>query len=520
MKTFSHFWTFVLLLSLSFAACKKDKTKITVTGLVRDANNAVLAGVGVKSDLDSVSTDANGNYSIEAEKEGSLTFSKGSDYEIKVEMVSGRERIEVTLQASPAKRFADYFTTAGNQVINPSFAQGSVRPTLSNWGSLSQPRNNFFVATTYKGAIDPNGTPWYDGWSFYSRLVAGMTTSAPLPTLPTKVISDADMRGSDTIRWVKDTAYILTGFVFVNDGQVLDIQAGTIIKGRSGTGASASALIIARGGKILAQGTATEPIIFTYEGDNGGSEATLRGQWGGLIVLGKARLNSAPGQTAIEGIPTSETRGLYGGQQDNDNSGIIRYVSIRHSGTNIGADNEINGLTMGGVGSGTVIEYVEVIANDDDGFEWFGGTVNGKYLISAYNQDDSYDYDEGYRGYNQFLIAHQDPTAGAADRGGEHDGGTDPETAQPYALPIFFNATYVGGGNSTRALTFRDNAGGEYHNSIFTNFGRGVDIQDRANQTQDTYKQWEDGNLRLENNIFFNIGAGDRPQDLFRITVN
>ena len=515
-KNFSYILFLGLSLLMSLAACKKDKSKIEVSGVVRDAANQPLAGVGVKSAFDSVGTDANGAYRLEAEAEGTLVFSKGWEYETKTENVGQRKTIDVQLQASPAKRVADYFTSAGNQVLDPQFATGTIKPGLSTWGTLSTPTGAFFTSTTYKGAVNPSGAAWYEGWSFYSRLVAGQTTSAALPSRPTKVIADADMRGRDTIRWVKDTSYILTGFVFVNDGQVLDIEAGTIVRGRSGTGASASALIIARGGKIMAQGTASEPIIFTHEGDQGNSAADLRGQWGGLIVLGRASLNSSPGQTAIEGIPTTETRGLYGGTNDADNSGVLRYISIRHGGTNIGADNEINGLTLGGVGSATTIEYVEVIGNDDDGIEWFGGTVNGKYLIAAFNQDDAIDYDEGYRGLNQFVIVHQDATAGAADRGGEHDGGTDPETAQPYATPIFYNVTMVGN-PATRALTFRDNAGGEYHNSIFVGFGRGVDIEDLKDQDQDSYRQWQDGRLKLENNLFFNIGAGSEPRQLFTI---
>ena len=157
----------------------------------------------------------------------------------------------------------------------------------------------------------------------------------------------------------------------------------------------------------------------------------------------------------------------------------------------IGTDNEINGLTLGGVGTGTTIEYVEVVGNRDDGIEWFGGTVSGRFLISAFCADDGLDYDEGYRGGNQFVIVHQDPAEGAADRGGEHDGGTDPETGTPFATPTFVNVTSIGNSDS-RALTFRDNAGGTYQNSIFINYGRGIDIEDLQGQDQDSFRQWED----------------------------
>ena len=173
-------------------------------------------------------------------------------------------------------------------------------------------------------------------------------------------------------------------------------------------------------------------------------------------------------------------------------------------------------MTLGGVGNGTTIDYIEVVANKDDGFEWFGGTVDARHLISVYCGDDAIDYDEGFRGRNQFVIVHQDPAAQAADRGGEHDGGTDPEVAMPYATPTFMNVTSVGNTGS-RAITFRDNAGGHYINSIFVNYAKGIDIEN-LDQEQDSYKQFQDGNLQLFNNVFFNIGAGDTGADLFTIT--
>ena len=319
-----------------------------------------------------------------------------------------------------------------------------------------------------------------------------------------------------TVNWTADKTYVLDGFVFVNEGQTLNIEAGTVIQGMTGESEDASALIVARGATINAVGTADAPIIFTFDGDNGGTSPSVRGQWGGLIVLGNASLNSAPGESSIEGIPTNEVRGLYGGTNDADNSGTLQYISIRHGGTNIGADNEINGLTLGGVGNGTTIEYIEIVANKDDGIEWFGGTVDAKHLITVYCGDDALDFDEGYRGRNQFVIVHQDPTPEAADRGGEHDGGTDPETAMPYATPTFMNVTSVGNPEK-RALTFRDNAGGKYINSIFVNYAKGVDIED-LEQEQDSYQQFVTGELRLSDNVFFNIGAGDTAADIFTIT--
>ena len=170
-------------------------------------------------------------------------------------------------------------------------------------------------------------------------------------TLPSPMmVAEQELLPGPTI-----TPIYLDGFVFVNDGDTLTIEAGTVIKGAPGTQADASALIVARGAYIVAEGTAEEPIIMTFEGDplDGSIPYTTKGQWGGLILLGSAKLNSVPGESAIEGIPTSEARGLYGGDNDEDNSGVLKYISVRHGGTDIGAGNEINGLTFGGVGSGT-----------------------------------------------------------------------------------------------------------------------------------------------------------------------
>ena len=137
-----------------------------------------------------------------------------------------------------------------------------------------------------------------------------------------------------------------------------------------------------------------------------------RGLWGGVIILGNAPLNNENNEAHIEGIPITEPRGIFGGNNEEDDSGVLKYVSIRHGGTNIGSENEINGLTMGGVGNSTVVEYIEVISNYDDGIEFFGGSVNCKFIVSAFNGDDAYDYDMGYHGFGQFWLAIQGPSDG------------------------------------------------------------------------------------------------------------
>ena len=342
-------------------------------------------------------------------------------------------------------------------------------------------------------------------------------------SLYAQIIVSDDGSGTGTTTWTNNNTYMLDGMVFVNSGDELTIEPGTIIKGMPGSGAEASALIVARGGKINAVGTQENPIIFTFEQDalDGSTPYNTKGQWGGVIILGNAQLNSSPGETQIEGIPDTESRGLYGGNDDLDNSGTMTYVSIRHGGTDIGAGNEINGLTLGGVGSQTTLEYIEVIANADDGVEFFGGTASIKYVLTAFCGDDSFDYDEGWRGYGQFWCTVQEE--GDGDRGGEHDGGTDPEDGLPYAHPIISNATYIGQGTTAgkRAITLRDNAGGEYHKSIFFNWGKGIDIENLASG-EDCYQRFINDEIKFSENIFdqcTNQGVNAEAQDIFKVTM-
>ena len=236
----------------------------------------------------------------------------------------------------------------------------------------------------------------------------------PTPTPTGNVVVTENISSNTT--WTKDKVYQLAGRITVLNGATLTIEAGTIIKGEAGTGANATALLVARGGKLMANGTATAPIIFTSVADeikpadvaagNFGSpnlDPDIDGLWGGVLVLGKAKISASNAngdvtEVQIEGIPTSDPNGLYGGNEDNDNSGEIRYISIRHGGTNIGSGNEINGLTLGGVGSGTIIEYVEVVSNQDDGIEWFGGTVNVSNVVVWNVNDDAIDTDQSWAG--------------------------------------------------------------------------------------------------------------------------
>lgn len=325
--------------------------------------------------------------------------------------------------------------------------------------------------------------------------------------------------GTGSVTWVKNTPYLLEGLVFVNDGQVLTIEPGAVIRFKTGQGSASSALIVARGGKIMASGTESEPIIFTAEGDDlkGSVPVETTGLWGGLILLGNAGLNLSAGEAHVEGIPVYEPRGVYGGYDDDDDSGVLQYVSIRHGGTNIGEGNEINGLTLAAVGRKTVIDHIEVISNTDDGVEIFGGTVDLKYISVAFCGDDALDFDLGYRGRIQFVLCIQHFARG--DKLIESDGGSDPVQGKPYTMPWIYNGTFIGRGNADQVslASFGRNSGGVAANSIFLNQRHGIEMEYIEN-AESSFQQFLNGNLKLESNIFYGV-EGDNPDSLLQVTA-
>ncbi|MBE7502526.1 MAG: T9SS C-terminal target domain-containing protein [Verrucomicrobiales bacterium] len=312
-----------------------------------------------------------------------------------------------------------------------------------------------------------------------------------------------------TVNWTANNEYLLDGWVYVLDGAVLNIEAGTVIRGKEAAAQpNYGALFICRGGKINAVGSPANPIIFTAESDDiadpfdipladeGGSG---RGLWGGVIMLGKGRINRADAEASgagtnpdgsafqlYEGLGDSVVGGnnvhRFGGNDDTDNSGALRFVSIRYSGKVMESNKEINGLSMAGVGRSTTIEFVEVYANADDGFEWWGGAVNSRYLVSAFNSDECFDMDQGHLGKHQFWFGLQ---ALSADEGlelnGQPSGGANVNTAglQPFGRHEIYNVTLIGEGpgatSGSDVMNTRSEYYGSIHNSVFTQFqGRRV----------------------------------------------
>ena len=314
--------------------------------------------------------------------------------------------------------------------------------------------------------------------------------------------ADSTLEGNITENKTLDASkiWLIKGRVSVTDGTTLTIPAGTIIKAASGTGADASTLIVARGGKIIANGTADNPIIMTAAADNiqvGGTypesgpalKVDTRGLWGGLLILGRApcSFKSDVTELQIEGIPTSDTNGLYGGSVADDNSGSFQYISIRHGGAEIGEGNEINGLTLGGVGSGTTVNQIEVLGNVDDGIEFFGGTVKATNLLVWGQGDDAIDIDQGYAGTIDGALV---VLTAASDHGFEIDG---PEGSAPGRFTLK-NATVIGATDDCDAegvdgemADFRKGATGDILNILFKDFAGGKDVELDASADASTY---------------------------------
>ncbi|MCB0510493.1 MAG: hypothetical protein H6579_01190 [Chitinophagales bacterium] len=281
--------------------------------------------------------------------------------------------------------------------------------------------------------------------------------------------------------WTSDNVYELKGRVVVKSGATLTINAGTVIKGQEGTGTNASVLIIERGAMIDAQGTAASPIIFTSVLDNivpgqlvgTNLSETDNELWGGVIVLGSAPVSTENGDVEgqIEGIPANETYGVYGGSNANDNSGFLTYISIRHGGITIGDGNEINGLTLGGVGAGTTINHVEIVATLDDGIELFGGTVDISNAIVVYQGDDAFDIDQNYSGTINNIVGITGDGIGT-DEALEIDG---PEgTTNFNGLFTISNGSFWTEGTEGSAADLKSKAQGTIDACTFEGFSRGI----------------------------------------------
>ncbi|MFY7829399.1 MAG: T9SS C-terminal target domain-containing protein [Flectobacillus sp.] len=296
------------------------------------------------------------------------------------------------------------------------------------------------------------------------------------------------VRGSITSNttWTADKKYLLNGFVYVEEGVTLTIQPGTIIKGDLPTKGT---LIIKPGAKILAEGTEDKPIVFTSNQAIGQRKA---GDWGGVIILGKAKVNKTP--ITIEG----ENVTTFGGTNDADNSGILKYVRIEFAGVAFETDKEINGLTLGGVGYGTKIDYVQVSHSGDDAYEWFGGAVNAKHLISYRTLDDDFDTDNGFSGNVQYAVALRDPLVAdqcscSDSNGFESDNDGSGSTALPQTSAKFANVSiYIANGTVDKkyrsAFRIRRNSALSIYNSVVNGAFPKAGLELEGTLSQDNFK--------------------------------
>lgn len=358
-----------------------------------------------------------------------------------------------------------------------------------------EPDDSFFEDVSYVGAVKPGGPNWADA-AWTSLATDGSGPGGATPSNPTQVgdgTGDAHEITSDTT-WTSDQTWLLTEKVFVMNDATLTIEAGTVVMADSG-----AALVVTRGSTLDAVGEEDNPIVFTSSKPDGNRQA---GDWPGVILLGNAPINVGD-ENSIEGLPTTDPRGKYGGDDPDNNCGTLEHVRIEYTGDTFSPDNEIQGLTVGACGSNTTIENFQSHHSTDDGLEFFGGTANLKRVILSYAQDDSLDWDQGYSGKIQFLVIRQPP--GSGDNGMETDNNGDDLDAMPRSNPTIFNMTNIGApGSAARAWKAREGTWATIRNSIFQNHAEAFDIID-AETVAGT--ETDPPELVVTNSMFFDIDA-------------
>jgi hypothetical protein len=333
-------------------------------------------------------------------------------------------------------------------------------------------------------------------------LLALMSLLMTISSFGQTIVDTVDTDITTNTTWTSGRIYLLKGYRFVKDGATLTIEPGTTIRGDK---ASKGTLIVTRSGKIIAEGDSNNPIVFT---SNEPSGIRNYGDWGGIVILGNARIN-VPGGTAIVEGGLLGNDAIYGGTDDDDSSGVLKYVRIEYPGIAYQPNSEINGLTLGGVGRRTVIQNIQVSYSGDDSYEWFGGNVNCKNLITYRGWDDDFDTDFGYTGMVQFALSMRDPSIAdqSQSNGFESDNDGTGTNNLPITSPIFSNVTIIGpkeGGTPAtlyrRALHLRRNTRTSVYNSLFVGYPTGLHIDGSAAQSNAT-----NNILQIENVIFANM---------------
>lgn len=312
--------------------------------------------------------------------------------------------------------------------------------------------------------------------------------------IPEGVVEITDNLLQDTL-WTQSNTYYLNKVIFVEGSAKLTIEPGTKILGKPG-----SALIVTRDASIYARGKADAPILFSSAAPVGKRKS---GDWGGVVLLGSAPVNRA--NPHIEGIDENDFRGHFGGSDPSSNCGVLEFVRIEFAGYEVYANNELNGLTLGGCGNNTVIRQVQVHLALDDGIEVFGGTVFLDHILITGAGDDGFDWDMGWQGGTQFLVVQQ--YIGRGDNGFEGDNNKKKRDAEPRSMPTFSNVTLIGARQADkkqRAMTLREGSGGQFINFIVTGFtGELIDMRD-----PETVALTKTGELRLQSLLVDKVGPG------------
>jgi hypothetical protein len=333
---------------------------------------------------------------------------------------------------------------------------------------------------------------------FVTAIVPVSTEQAPPVNVPgidkPVIVVTGEVAGTET--WTSGNYYVLRGAVFVRENAILNIRAGTTVIGEAG---SVGTLIVERGGRLNAIGTREQPIVFTSDQPVG---FRARGDWGGIILNGRAPVNRPGGLYVGEG-----DTGIAGGDDPNDNSGTLRYVRVEFAGVEFSPDNELNGVAFQAVGRGSSFDYIQVHMNRDDAFEWFGGTADLKHAIASNAADDSFDWTFGWTGRAQFVVIHQ--RGDDADRGIEADNSEFNNNDLPRSNPQLYNFTMCGdpdrneGGESSIAATIRRGTAFTFRNFLITGFKTsGPQIVDAA-----TNAQINDGVSQMGHGVIWNSGT-------------
>lgn len=408
-------------------------------------------------------------------------------------------------------------------------------PLLEAGQDVNNTVDSFFDSVNYIGAFDGQND-WREGWAFgYGG--GEVTAPAEVAGCPAGTQSITPIDGSTTtceingritadLTLTAGNLYALDGAVFVGgdkeNSATLTVEPGVTVYGRNGD----DYLVISRDSKIVANGTQDNPISFTSS-QNVLGEETFAGQWGGMVILGNAPSNKCPTDGSdcalkVEGV---ESSAVFGGTDTSDNSGTLRYVRVMNAGYEIAPGNELNGITFGGVGAGTTVEYVQVHQNADDGVEFFGGTVQAKYLVLTSIQDDSIDWDNGFQGKLQHVLVKQAPDNSDANRGIEADNDGNSPDKTPRSNPTLSNVTIIGnnfkGEDEGEGIYFREGTGAQMYNIVVTGaqgMGECLELEgipkDSVLTHSETVKNAQDGTIKFVSSVIACSENFKNPSDV------